>query len=521
MPTAMQTHTDNSTLRAAAVAVVLTATILIGPSRLVAQVGADIPESISVQLLVTDPADQPINNPSVTVTFILYRGLDKVWSETQVGLAINDGILNAVLGTITDLDTLAFNSDLKLGVSIDGDPEMTPRVDLTPAPYALAMRGMHAVRRTPPGLIGFNIIGGYEKNSVARGETGVTISGGGGFQNGGDRPNTSSASWTTIGGGTENSTTAPWTTISGGRVNIAEGSDAVVGGGVGNTATGQNSTISGGSGNTTGTGGTVGGGTQNSTGPNIFGTVAGGFGNTASGLRASIGGGWDNIASSSNTTVAGGRKNVASSNDAAVLGGNGNLASGSGAAVLGGVNNQATSFTSAAAGARAAALHSGTFVWADASTPADTFASTSSNQFLIQAAGGVGINTNSPSFSLEVGSDGSNGNGAHVTNGGTWTNGSSREFKHAFKSVDGAALLAKLAELEISTWSYKDSDEGRHMGPIAEDFAEAFGLGNNHQYISTVDADGVSMAAIKELFAMVNAQSARIEELERRLDADR
>jgi hypothetical protein len=56
------------------------------------------------------------------------------------------------------------------------------------------------------------------------------------------------------------------------------------------------------------------------------------------------------------------------------------------------MENVASGTTSFAAGSRAKAGHDGTFVWAD-SQEAD-LASTTNNQFLIRAAGGVGIGTN-------------------------------------------------------------------------------------------------------------------------------
>ena len=53
-----------------------------------------------------------------------------------------------------------------------------------------------------------------------------------------------------------------------------------------------------------------------------------------------------------------------------------------------------------AAGRRAKADQGGTFVWGD--TTDTDFASTAANQFLIRAAGGVGIGTNSPESPLHV-----------------------------------------------------------------------------------------------------------------------
>lgn len=65
------------------------------------------------------------------------------------------------------------------------------------------------------------------------------------------------------------------------------------------------------------------------------------------------------------------------------------------ATIVGGSGNRAASYAFAA-GRQAKANHQGTFVWGD-STDAE-FASTRTNQFLIRAGGGVGINTNNPAW---------------------------------------------------------------------------------------------------------------------------
>jgi len=60
------------------------------------------------------------------------------------------------------------------------------------------------------------------------------------------------------------------------------------------------------------------------------------------------------------------------------------------------------------------------------------------------------------------------------------------------------------------------------VGPLAQDFYEAFRLGEDDRYISTVDADGIALAAIQALRRQVkdlknenNALRARLEALER------
>ena len=46
------------------------------------------------------------------------------------------------------------------------------------------------------------------------------------------------------------------------------------------------------------------------------------------------------------------------------------------------------------------------------------------------------------------------------------------------------------------------------MGPMAQDFRDAFGLGETELGISTIDADGVALAAIQGLNAKLEATVA-------------
>lgn len=89
--------------------------------------------------------------------------------------------------------------------------------------------------------------------------------------------------------------------------------------------------------------------------------------------------------------------------DAFVAGAN-NTASGNQATVPGGESNAANGDFAFAAGRRAKANHSGSFVWGDA-TDAD-IETTGPDQFLIRANGGVGIGTNAPIGLLHVSSPG-------------------------------------------------------------------------------------------------------------------
>jgi hypothetical protein len=112
-----------------------------------------------------------------------------------------------------------------------------------------------------------------------------------------------------------------------------------------------------------------------------------------------------------------------------------------------------------------------------------------------------------------VGHDGASGNNAYLSSGGVWTNASSREFKEDFATVDVGSVLQKLVSIPVQTWFYKQAhDEGQHMGPIAEDFADTFGLGKDKQHIGTVDESGVAFAAIQGLNQKVERENATLRE---------
>jgi hypothetical protein len=103
---------------------------------------------------------------------------------------------------------------------------------------------------------------------------------------------------------------------------------------------------------------------------------------------------------------------------------------------------------------------------------------------------------------------------------GTLTQGSDRARKEHFHSVDPEAVLAKVAALSITTWNYKTSPEAEHLGPVAQDFHEAFGLnGADDKGITTVDEGGVALAAIQGLNQKLVEKDAKIQKLEAQNDS--
>ncbi|MFB6229238.1 MAG: hypothetical protein ABEH88_11930 [Halobacteriales archaeon] len=91
---------------------------------------------------------------------------------------------------------------------------------------------------------------------------------------------------------------------------------------------------------------------------------------------------------------------------------------------------------------------------------------------------------------------------------------SARTAKQAVEAVDPQSVLEEVASLSVNTWELSHGDGGRHMGPMAGEFQDAFDLGDADGSIATVDADGVALAAIRGVTERLDERDERIAELE-------
>jgi Chaperone of endosialidase len=106
------------------------------------------------------------------------------------------------------------------------------------------------------------------------------------------------------------------------------------------------------------------------------------------------------------------------------------------------------------------------------------------------------------------------GSGA-LTIAGALTQNSNRDLKTDIVDVNPETILAKVAGLPISTWIYKaDEAQATHLGPMAQDFAAAFGLGEDNLHIAPMDMAGVSLAAVQALNKQVSEKDAEIARLQ-------
>jgi hypothetical protein len=258
------------------------------------------------------------------------------------------------------------------------------------------------------------------------------------------------------------------------------------------------------------------------------GTVAGGRGNKAYD-NAVVSGGTSNDASGSLSVVSGGSGNTASANTTVVAGGFRNVASGLSSTVAGGQENIASGFYSFAAGSYAHADKNGAFVWADSSTSAPFKPSLNwsppygEDTFNVRATGGV-------MFATAVNTAGVPTTFCYFAGSLTgWSCTSDRNVKERIEPITPSRVLAGVLAMPVSTWSIIGS-KVRQMGPMAQDFYRAFGLGDSDKAINSIDSSGVAFAAIqglnerlqhvnKTLGAQVRSKDVEIAKLKGRLAA--
>jgi hypothetical protein len=484
-----------------------------GSERITAQEPDDAsngPTAVGTTFTYTGQLNDEDGDPVEGIYDFEFKVYDALTDGNQIGKIVNSDNVTVQEGRFTvelDFGDRVFTGDvryLEIGVRpgqrIDAYTTLETRQRLPVAAYALALPNLW----TEPNSTSPNLIGGYRDNSVINGVVGATIAGGGtqgktnritddyGVVSGGHNNQagdnaglTSDAPFATVGGGLANNAINSYATVDGGWLNSASGPFSSVGGGSQNNANNIYTTVGGGLDNTAGNPGA---------------TVGGGWLNNATNIYTTIGGGYSNKAAEIYTTVGGGSYNTAVGSWATIGGGYNNSARGVYSVIPGGQDNVAGGDFSFAAGQQAKANSQGCFVWADA-TKTD-LPCNNPNRFMVRASGGVYF------FS----STDLNSGAALPPGSGSWATWSDRQAKANFAPVSESEILDRLNSIPIQTWNYKSQDPSvRHIGPAAQDFYAAFGVGEDELHISTVDADGVALAAIQGLYHLNQAQAAQIE----------
>ena len=235
------------------------------------------------------------------------------------------------------------------------------------------------------------------------------------------------------------------------------------------------------------------------TNPN-YAVIAGGSGNRITGAHGVVSGGLSNLVQGTFSGVGGGQGNDVRGMYSFIAGGQRNNARGAYSFIAGGRDNFAEADHTFAAGDRATSFHPGAMVLA-AGYGLGAFLSENDSEFAVRAVGGVRLVTSVPMVTGGTTGFPEPAAGVFLAPGSsTWSTLSDRAAKKNIVAVDGEAVLSAVARMPVFRWSYNTQADGiRHMGPMAQDFRAAFGLGVGDTTIDTVDADGVSLAAVQAL----------------------
>jgi len=111
-------------------------------------------------------------------------------------------------------------------------------------------------------------------------------------------------------------------------------------------------------------------------------------------------------------------------------------------------------------------------------------------------------------------------NNGNMKIAGALTQNSDVNAKTAIADIDPEEILGLVSELPVSQWEYKDARGETHIGPMAQDFYAAFGLGASETGISTIDTAGVALVAIKALAEENQLLRQRLSQLEQQQESD-
>jgi hypothetical protein len=103
---------------------------------------AQLDPTLSIQGILTKSNGVAVSDGNYNLVFKLYTaptGGMAIWNETQAAVEVSNGIYSAVLGVVNPLN-VPFDQLYYLGVTV-GSTELSPRILLTSAPYALSLIG--------------------------------------------------------------------------------------------------------------------------------------------------------------------------------------------------------------------------------------------------------------------------------------------------------------------------------------------------------------------------------------------
>ena len=105
-------------------------------------------QTVIMQGVLRDPLGRTVNDAAYSLTFKVYdvaTGGEALWTETQGSVDVKHGVFSVELGSVTTMSTLTFSTQYFVAVSVQGGPELEPRIKLASVPTSLGVLGVNNV----------------------------------------------------------------------------------------------------------------------------------------------------------------------------------------------------------------------------------------------------------------------------------------------------------------------------------------------------------------------------------------
>ena len=109
-----------------------------------AVIDSNAQKKLSIQGFLKDGNGKAVDNGNYEITFKIYdvaTAGTALWTESRPNVKVFGGVYSVNLGEVTSLDLLPFDKPYFVGITV-ANTEFTPRIELTYAPYALAVAGI-------------------------------------------------------------------------------------------------------------------------------------------------------------------------------------------------------------------------------------------------------------------------------------------------------------------------------------------------------------------------------------------